>query len=252
MTTGFLGDMTLQADSPVPLYFQLQTKIKLLIETGQLAYGDRLPSERQIAELAMINRLTVRQALTALANEGVLTRRRGLGTFVATPKLEHGLAKLTSFTEDMQRRGLTPSTVVLSLGIQAAEQRVAQALGLAAGEEVIVLERLRLADGTPMALEVSHLPCRRFPDFLTEGFDFARTSLYDTLRRHYNVNFARAIETLEARSDLSREAELLGIASGSPLLARERTTLDITDVPLEHVRSLYRADRYRFVIEVAM
>lgn len=250
MTASFFGEMTLQTDSPVPLYFQLQAIIKRLIETGHVSCGDRLPSERQIAEWAMINRLTVRQALAALVNEGVLIRRRGLGTFVAPPKLEQGLTKLTSFTEDMLRRGLSPSTVVLSLSVQAAEQRIAQALWLTPGEEVIVLERLRLADDKPMALEVSHMPYRRFPDFLTAGFDLARTSLYETLRRHYNVEFARAIETLEARSALSREAELLGIASGAPLLARERTTLDRADVPLEHVRSLYRADRYRFVIEV--
>ena len=250
MTIGCFERIVLQTDNPVPLYFQLQTKIKSLIEAGHIACGDKLPSERQMAEWSMINRLTVRQALTALVNEGVLTRKRGLGTFVAPPKLEQGLAKLTSFTEDMHRRGLTPTTVVLSLGVKAADQRIGTLLGLTAGEEVIVLERLRLADGKPMALEVSHLPCHRFPGFLAAEFDLARTSLYDILRSHYHVEFARAGETLEARSASSREAELLGITSGAPLLARERTTRDTQEVPFEHVRSLYRADRYRFVLEV--
>lgn len=250
MTPSFFAGIDLQADSPVPLYAQLQLQIRRLIEEGAIACGDRVPSERQIAEWAMINRLTVRQALAALVNEGVLTRKRGLGTFVAQSKLEHGLVKLTSFTEDMHQRGMTPTSTVLSLKAIVAEPRVSLALELAHGEDVIVLERLRLADGRPMALEVSHLPCRRFPGFLTAGYNLAHHSLYDTLRRHYHAEFARAVEALEARSAVGREAELLGIMSGDPILVRERTTYDPTGVPLEHVRSLSRADRYRFVIEV--
>lgn len=214
MTRNFSDHLVLQADSPVPLYYQLQAKIKRLVEEGHFAYGDRLPSERQIAEMVMVNRLTVRQALMALVNEGVLTRKRGLGTFVAPPKLEHGLTKLTSFTEDMHKRGLKPSTRVLSLSVQSVEKKVNLLLGLGAHEDIIVIERLRLADDKPMALEVAHLPCRRFPGFMALRVDLAYASLYDTLRLHYGIEFARASETLEARVASVREAELLGIQVG--------------------------------------
>ncbi|MBT9156945.1 MAG: HTH-type transcriptional repressor DasR [Firmicutes bacterium] len=150
----------------------------------------------------------------------------------------------------MHKRGLKPSTRVLSLSVQSVEKKVNLLLGLGAHEDIIVIERLRLADDKPMAFEVAHLPCRRFPGFLALRVDLAYASLYDTLRLHYGIEFARASETLEARVASVREAELLGIPSGAPLLARERTTYGQGDEPIEHVKSLYRADRYRFMYEV--
>ncbi|MBT9136419.1 MAG: HTH-type transcriptional repressor YvoA [Firmicutes bacterium] len=242
--------MTLDGDSPVPLYFQIQSCLMKAIDNGTLMPGNKLPSERELAAKLAVNRLTVRQAMSELVNEGFLTRKRGLGTFVARPKVEQGLSKLTSFTEDMRKRGLRPAARLIALEVQGADKKMAQSLRIGLGEAVIVIERLRLADEEPMALEISHLPAGRFPAFLTLRTEVSQGSLYDIVRDRYNVTLCAAVETLEAKVASAREAALLEMPSGMPVLLRERVTFDQNGIPVEYARSLYRSDRYKFMVEV--
>ena len=235
-------------DAPIPLYYQIKTRLLESIETGQLKPGDRVPSERELTTHFNVSRMTARQALTELENQGYLYRLQGKGTFVATPKLDQPLAGLTSFTEDMRRRGLEPGAQVLSAEEVPAGRKAARALGLSETALVFRLERLRLAGGDPMALEIAHVPAALVPGLAEEGA--LERSLYGLLRERYGIRLIRATQSLEAVAANEYEAQVLHVKEGTPLLLLERVSRDEQDRPVEFVRSLYRGDRYRFITEL--
>lgn len=238
----------LQKGLPIPLYYQIKTRLLEQIETGQLKPGDRVPSERELTERFGVSRMTARQALVEMETQGFLVRVQGKGTFVATPKLEQPLVMLTSFTEDMRRRGLEAGARVLSAGEVPAGRRLSQALGIAETDPIYRLERLRLAGGEPMALETSHLNPVYFPGLLE--LDFEHVSLYQILRERFDIRLVRATQSLEAVPADSRQAEILHVREATPLMLMERTSWDQYDRPVEMVRSYYRGDRYRFKTEL--
>lgn len=231
-----------------PLYTRLQDHLRALVADGRLSPHERVPSERELSERFGVSRMTARHALSQLVAEGVLYRRRGAGTFVAEPKIRQGLLTLTGFTEDMLARGLRPGARVLDLGVHAAPPEVAAALEIAAGEPVVRIERLRLADDQPMALERSHLPAGRFPGL--ERHSLHDRSLYRVLAEEYGLVLRSARQTLEPAAAGRREADALQIKRGALLLLLERTTYDDAGRPIEFVRSLYRGDRYKFEVEL--
>ncbi|MFZ5822910.1 MAG: GntR family transcriptional regulator [Bacillota bacterium] len=233
---------------PVPLYYQIKTRLMEQIESGQLKPGDRVDSERELTERFGVSRMTARQALVELETQGYLVRIQGKGTFVATPKFEQPLAMLTSFTEDMRRRGLEAGSRVLSAGEAPAGRKVAQALSLSETAPVYRLERLRLAGAEPVALEISHLDVAAFPGLLSH--DVAHRSLYEILRLEYGVWLVRATQSLEAIPANPHLAERLHVREGTPLMLMERISRGQNDRPVEMVRSYYRGDRYRFVTEL--
>lgn len=237
----------LQKGVPIPLYYQIKTRLLEQIECGQLKPGDRVPSERELTERFGVSRMTARQALVELETQGYLVRVQGKGTFVATPKFEQPLVMLTSFTEDMRRRGLEAGARVLSASEVPAGRRVGQALSIAETAPVYRLERLRLAGGEPMALEISHLDAAYFPGLLTHDVD---RSLYEILRVEYGLRLVRGTQSLEAVPADPRQAETLHVREGTPLMLMERISRDQHDRPVEMVRSYYRGDRYRFVTEL--
>lgn len=238
----------MSSDMPIPLYYQIKARLLEAIESGQLKPGDRVPSERELTTQFGVSRMTARQALTELETQGYLYRLQGKGTFVSTPKLEQPLAGLTSFTEDMRKRGLEPGAQTLTAGEEPAGRRVARGLGIAEGHMVYKLERLRLAGGQPMALESSHIPVACAPGLLEGGP--INQSLYSLLRERYSIHLVRATQSLEAVAANAYEAELLHVREGTPLLLLERIARDTSDRPVEFVRSLYRGDRYRFTTEL--
>lgn len=233
---------------PVPLYYQIKARLLDAMENGQLKPGDRVPSERELTAQFNVSRMTARQALTELENQGFLYRVQGKGTFVATPKLEQPLAGLTSFTEDMRRRGLEPAARVLSAEDVVAGRKVARALGIGETASVFRLERLRLAGGEPMALEISHIPTAIAPGLLDHGP--VENSLYRILNEQFGIRLVKATQSLEAVAANAYEAEMLHVREGTPLLLLERISRDVLDRPVEYVRSLYRGDRYRFTTEL--
>ena len=242
-----LPQRKLDESSPVPLYYQLRELIAGTIEEGEYGPEYKLPSEQTLAETFGLSRMTVRQATSALVNDGVLVRKRGLGTYISPPKVEQGL-RLAGFTEDMERRGMVPSTRILAIQHIQATENTARALDISKGDTVIVLERLRFADGEPMAYERCHLSVQRFPDL--EEQIVRQQSLYTVLTRKYAVEPVKARQILEATVATGREAELLKVSKGAPLLLLERSTLDKTGTAIEFVKSLYRADRYVFHVEL--
>jgi GntR family transcriptional regulator len=234
---------TLLADSPVnaPKYQSVHDAI--LVSIDGLPAGSAMPTERELCSTYGVSRATVRQALGQLEIEQRIFRRQGKGTFVARPKIEQSL-ELMSHTEGMRSRGISPSSKLIDVRRIPAGIDVGLQLDLSPKAEVLRIERLRLADGEPIALEVLFLNADRFDGITSALGDNA--SLYQLLSSNYGVELASAEETIEAVVAEGREAGLLKCQPGMPLLMLSRRTLDTNGQITEFVRSLYRGDRYRF------
>jgi GntR family transcriptional regulator len=215
----------------------------LLMAIEGLPAGTAMPTERELCETFSVSRATVRQALGQLEVEQRIFRRQGKGTFVARAKIEQSL-ELTSHTEGMRARGISPSSKLIDVRRMPAGIDVGARLGISPMTEVLRIERLRLADGEPIAIEVLFLNADRFDGITAALSD--NSSLYQLLSSNYGVELASAEETIEAVVAEGREAGLLKCQPGMPLLMLSRRTLDTSGQPTEFVRSLYRGDRYRF------
>jgi GntR family transcriptional regulator len=234
--------------SPIPLYHQLQAIIDARIASGEWAPGRQLPSERELCEEFGVSRITVRQALAALANEGRLARQQGIGTFVAPVRIQQYLNRLTGFTDEMAERGQQPGGRLLRLERVPASTAVAHSLHHSPGDPVVVVQRLRLSGGEPLALETAHLPADRCPGILDESL--ADHSLYRLLVDKYGIVPTRAEQQIEAMACPAPEALLLGVRKGLPTLHMIRVTYDQEERPFEHTESYYRGDRYIFHVEL--
>jgi GntR family transcriptional regulator len=224
-----------------PKYQSVHDALLLAIEG--LPAGTAMPTERELCTTYGVSRATVRQALGQLEIEQRIFRRQGKGTFVARPKIDQRL-ELTSHTEGMKERGISPSSKLIDVRRIPAGLDVGAQLDLSSKAEVLRIERLRLADGEPIAIEVVYLNADRFDGITAALSDNA--SLYQLLATNYGVELASAEETIEAVVAEGREAGLLKCQAGMPLLMLSRRTLDTSGQPTEFVRSLYRGDRYRF------
>ena len=231
-----------------PLYLQLQRRIAEAIGSGRLAPGDSLPPERDMAAMTGLSRVTIRKAVQALVASGQLLQRRGSGTFVApkVERLEQALSLLTSFTEDMKRRGRSVESVWLSRALHAPAPEEVMALGLGAGDRVARLDRVRRSDGVPLAIERAALSSLILPD--PESVD---GSLYAVLETR-GFRPTRAVQRISAANLGARDAELLGVAEGVAGLKIERVSYLPSGRVVEFTRSLYRGDAYDFAVELKL
>lgn len=230
-----------------PKYYQVKRHLLELI--ASLPPGSAVPTERVLTAELETSRTTVRQALSELVGEGRLVRRQGSGTYVAEPKITWPL-QMTSFTEQAAAAGYSATVRLLEAGRGKATEEVADRLHVRAGAPVWVVERLRLVDGAPMAVETSHLAVSRFAGLVRHLR--SSTSLYKVLQEQYGVVPVAAEETIETAAASPREAELLGTETGSPMLVLSRHSFDAAGDPVEWVRSWYRGDRYTFVARLTM
>jgi GntR family transcriptional regulator len=234
----------LSPEDALPLYLQVARHLRRLIAGGILRPDAPLPAERELAERLNVSRVTLRKALQELAGDGLIDQRPRAGTFIRRIHVEQALSVLTGFTEDMQSRGLDPASRWLSRTTGPATPEEIMALSLSAGETVSRLWRVRLADGSPIAIELAAIPCRFLPDPLAVG-----GSLYDTLRRLGHPPH-RALQRLSAIVLNPQQAEILNAPVGAPALYIERRTFLANGCPLEFVRSQYRGDAYDVVVEL--
>jgi len=223
---------------------QSETRDPVLDLVEQLNVGDAIPSERQLSVDLGVSRLTVRAALDDLAREGYLVRRRGAGTFVSEPKIAQELT-MTSFTDDMRRRGMRPSSRTLELRVTPAGARLGRLLHVSPSEPVVVATRLRLADGESMAIETIHVRERHVPG-LTAA-DLEQQSFYELLRDRYGLVIVGGTQTIEPTVSDEDESSALGVPLQSPAFRFERVTHSETGEIVEFVESIYRGDRYRLV-----
>lgn len=237
--------MTIEHESPVPLYIQIKDFIRQHIESGEFAGDMRLPSERKLAEQFDVSRLTVTKALKELELEGLIYTQVGKGTYVQpSAKIDQKLETLSSFTQEMRARRKRVASRVLSVHVESANDEVAQALKILPGEEVFSLQRIRLADEQAIALEHSHIPLRMCPG-IHEAHDFARESLYQVLEEDYGLQLITAYQTVEARLASADEAQALGIEVNAAVLGFTRVTYNHENEPVEFVLSTYPGDRYK-------
>ncbi|HEV2463123.1 MAG TPA: GntR family transcriptional regulator [Acidobacteriaceae bacterium] len=234
----------------IPLYYQIQRALMEKIQSGALREGDSLASEEELSRTYQVSRMTARQALHGLKTNGYAFSEKGRGTFVTRPKLEKNIMHLQGFTEDMRQRGMKASSRLLEQSVVDVDEELGEKLRLNSGDQVMLLRRLRLADGIPMALEESRVPLRQFPGL--ERMDFTTHSLYATLREKYGVRIGYADEIIEALPATRDEAELLTIPNRSSILSISRIILTAQETPIEAACSRYRGDRYRALIRVPM
>ena len=231
-----------------PRYVQLRRRLKEGIETGVLSPDSSLPPEREIAEITDLSRVTVRKAIQELVQQGAIEQRQGSGSFVRdkVTRVEQSLSHLTSFTDDMKRRGLETTSKWLERGIFLPSPEEIQALSLAPGEQVARIHRIREAGGQPMALERAALPLDILPNPIE-----VTTSLYEVLERsdHRPV---RAIQKISAINLEAAEADLLGVAEGTAGLNIQRISYLEDGRVAEMTRSIYRSDAYDFVAELRL
>ena len=235
---------TIYRHSPVPRYHQLKEILREKIRSGEWKPGDLIPSERELSETYGISRMTTRQAVTDLVNEGVFYREQGKGTFVTRHKITQQLMRLTGFTEDIRARGQQPSTRVLSIHMRPASEVVAEKLRVDVGQLVFCLQRLRLADGEPLAIELSHINFKGCEKLLEE--DLEQNSLYRLLESKYMVPLMEAEQEIEAGLAGNEEAQILKIPVGSSVLYIRRTTYTDRFQPIEYAKSVYCGNKYVF------
>ncbi|MGQ0573305.1 MAG: GntR family transcriptional regulator [Pseudonocardia sp.] len=234
-----------------PAHAQIEQWLVDQITCGKLATGDRLPGERELAAALRVSRMTLRQALDGLARRGVLVRLPGRagGAFVAEPKIDCDLTGLAGFTEQMRRAHRRAGAQVVEARTVPAAEDVAAALGMAAGEDVHEVARVRSADGAALALERSWFPATLVVDLLDRPLT---GSLYELLGRAYGLAPHTAVEYLEPVTARAAEAGALGVPLGTALMQVERTARTVAGVPVEFARDLYRADRVRLMLRTGV
>lgn len=232
----------------MPLYYQLKEIFRAWITSGDFDSGGRFPSESELEDRFGVSRMTIRRALSELVNEGFLVREQGRGSFVVQPRVQDQLRRLTSFTEDMQLRGLPTDSKILNFQV-IRDEEVAKKMAISVDEELVNLRRLRLVEGDPIAVQNAFIRHRFCPGIVERGL--IEGSLYRTLEEGYGLKLGRAVQTVEAKPADEYEAKLLGLGTGQPALVLERLTYLVDGELVEYVRSAYRGDRYRFTVELS-
>jgi len=237
---------TLERSNPLPLYYQLKEVLKQQIHAGHLAPHTAIPSEPELVAQYHVSRATVRQALTELVHEGLLYRQHGRGTFVCEPRVQqHTLSELTSFSEELRRRGKRPGGMLFVSELVRGSQTVREQLRLTDEEQVIRLERLRTANDEPIAYEVDYLPYPRGVGVYQRAKETAEGSLYNLMASE-GLSPTIAEHTFKGDLPTAREAELLRIEPNEAGTRVGCTAFDETGAPIEYTEAFYPASRYDF------
>jgi len=240
--------LIIDKELPTPAYLQLREQLASAIDRGHLAAGSALPSERGLASSLGLSRMTVRRAFEQLVEAGLVEQRQGSGTYVRGQPLEQVIDRVLGFGDEARYLGFVPGTMMVEAQRLPADDTVAAALGIPVGSQVLRINRLRTADGEPLALQEAHLP-PHLSGLSIELLD-RLGSLYHSLERQFGVRPVRAHQTISARLPSRGECQLLGIAREVPVLALERTTFGHDERPFEYVRSAYRGDIYRMALDL--
>src|ERR1700687_5936665 len=239
-------EAVLDRPSPVPLYFQLAQNMETAIRSGRLSSGSHLENELELARQLGVSRPTVRRAIGLLANKGLVIRRHGIGTLVVPVRVRRPV-RLSSLYDDLKESGQAPATRLLAIETVPAPGEVASALQLNRGTRVLHFERLRLATDQPIALMVNFLPLA-LDELVTENA-LKTTGLYRLLRQG-RLHLRLDSQPGRARSARPREARLLKVPTGAPLLTMQRISYDDAGKPVEYGSHVYPAERYSFEMSV--
>lgn len=240
----------LDKNSPLPIYFQIQEFLKNKISSGEWQSGERIPSEQALSEMLNVSRMTIRQALNNLVKESLISRKRGIGTFVSVKdgiEVEESLQSLRSFSEDITSIGMTPTNKLLGLSTTEADEYLAEVLGVDSGSEIIKIERCRLANEHPIAIETTYIP-KHLVNRIDEHV--LNHSLYEYFEVTLGYSIKKATKWIKASIMTERDSKILETSEDSPALELHQVTYINEGIPLEYVSCIYRADRYRFTIDI--
>jgi GntR family transcriptional regulator len=221
-----------------PVHVSIRDDLRMRITAGEWAAGDRLPSETDLAARYGVARMTIRQAIGALAGEGIVVRRQGLGTFAAERLPSKRVGALLSFTEEMSTQGRDVETTLIKAAVEQPPDLAREALQLAASAAAVTIQRVRIVDDRPLVVQYSWLPCARFAGLDAEPL--IKGSLYATIEGRYGVHLMRARQVFTATTAREPEAGLLELEPGSPVLRITRTTYDGANRPVEFAMSAMR------------
>jgi GntR family transcriptional regulator len=233
----------------LPLYAQVEAALAARIANGTLQAGAGLPSEEKLMEAFGVSRTTIRTTIQNLLRRGLVEIRRGKGTFVAEPKITQNLTALTGFVEDMQELGRHASARVLGKQVVIAPDAAARQLMLPLQTKVVRIQRVRLADGTPLSYDETYLPLDLGEKIMAE--DLATEPIFSLLEQKYDTPLLEAEYRLEAAIAGPTEALALGVPPGSPIFLIERTSYTAAQRPVDYERLFYRGDRIRFVTRLS-
>ncbi len=229
----------------VPVYVQIREKLREEITGGLRKRGEKLPAEHELAAQFSVSRMTIRESIEDLVNEGLLYRRHGVGTFVAFPHLQRDHTRLTSFFDKAEDEGIKVKATLLLLKVIPASPVVGQALDLPAGSQVIRVKTLRYANNVPITVHDAHIPHKLFSGILNENFEVQH--LWDLFEKcGYKVK--RAVQRLEAREADKEVARLMKIRQGAPILFKERTVYATDGTPVEFTYCYNRGDIYSLTV----
>ncbi len=230
-------------NSLVPMHYQVEQDMRERITSGVWQAGQMLPGEMELCTLYGVSRTTLRQAISALVDEGLIVRERGRGSFIRSSMVTAGARGLTSFTGELATLGMKAGSRLLSRHVIGASAELAQRLRVEVGTPLIGLKRVRFANESPIGIQEAHLPLSRFPEL--EHLDMTDISLYSFLEERYRVVVAEAEEIFRAISITGEDARILHVPEGQSGFAVERLTFDGSNEPFEFVTSVLRGDRYQ-------
>ncbi len=233
-----------QSDS-VPLYKQLKDIIKTKIMRGELKPNERIPSELELSENYNVSRITIRNAINELVEENLLIKKQGKGTFVCGNKIERNIARLMGFTEICNMSGLKASSEILFCGVVDATQRDIEILKLQENERVISIQRVRYADDVPVILEHVRFPSK-YSYLMLE--DLKNGSIYHLLREKYKVQLQSSRKSIEMTFATDKQASLLKIAKGYPMILISGFVLDDKDMPVHYTDQYIVGDKFKLII----
>jgi GntR family transcriptional regulator len=237
--------MQIDPTSYLPLHAQVEEALRSSISDGVLSPGSRLPAEEHLVARYAVSRTTIRTAIQSLVTRGLVEIRRGKGTFVTQPTITQELTELTGFVEDMQALGREPSARVLDRRLVAASETVARQLSLQRGATVARIQRVRLADGTPLSFDETYLPQELGEKIMAD--DLENQPIFSLLEQKYATPLLEAEYRLAAVASHGTVARALGMEAGSPIFLIERTSFSANRRPVDYERLYYRGDHIRFV-----
>lgn len=239
------NELKIEWTTDAPVYLQLSNYFSARISAGELREGDALPTETALCSQLGISRSTVRQAFLMLEDEGVIIRKKRVGTRVCKPKLKRNINNLYNFTTEMHAMGLAPSSRVISFTTVHPPSKIAETLNLGAGDTAYRIERLRMADGEPLLLETAYIPVYICPVLNREQLT---DSLYATIRECSGSSPQEATEIYEAVTLSKRDAELLYVRAGEAGFRIQRISKNTAGQIFEYCIELARGDRNKFQI----
>ena len=236
-------------DGGTPVYLQIAALLKNWITLGAAPAGTMLPPERLICEHFRVSRMTLREAYDILDRDGMIERKRGSGTFVAAPRMRKQQQEMRSFTEELTKRGIAPSSRLICFERRCTTPEAAAFFSIPSDEFVYHIERLRSGDGKPLAIEAVEVPAYLCPGL--EAFNLGKESLYRVLESNYGLDLAHCVEEVSAELASRAQKGLLGLSGPAAVLVIRRKTYSSNETPVEMAEAVYRADRYRAIVHAA-